>query len=149
MSWAISPCANVPARLRAQPRRRNGVGYERAVRTTWSCAMGTMGREARQSEWARKLRARSLAENRQSGYCAVAEKEGVMRELGPNAVHGISMHVPFPTAASYPVRGGNAFRPLTANRRPAMRNIVNALFVRDGTVLLARRSPPRNAYAGM
>jgi 8-oxo-dGTP diphosphatase len=30
-----------------------------------------------------------------------------------------------------------------------MRNIVNALFVRDGTVLLARRSPHRSAYPGL
>lgn len=30
-----------------------------------------------------------------------------------------------------------------------MRNIVNALFVRDGKVLLARRSPRRSAYPGL
>jgi len=30
-----------------------------------------------------------------------------------------------------------------------MRNIVNALFVRDGMVLLARRSPHRAIYAGL
>ena len=30
-----------------------------------------------------------------------------------------------------------------------MRNIVNALFVREGLVLLARRSPHRAAYAGL
>ena len=30
-----------------------------------------------------------------------------------------------------------------------MRNIVNALFVRNGTVLLARRSPHRGAYPGL
>lgn len=30
-----------------------------------------------------------------------------------------------------------------------MRNIVNALFVRDGAVLLARRSPHRSTYAGL
>src|SRR5215469_4878011 len=30
-----------------------------------------------------------------------------------------------------------------------VRNIVNALFVRDGRVLLARRSPRRVAYAGL
>jgi 8-oxo-dGTP diphosphatase len=30
-----------------------------------------------------------------------------------------------------------------------MRNIVNALFVRDGRVLLARRSPHRTTYAGL
>ena len=30
-----------------------------------------------------------------------------------------------------------------------MRNIVNAVFVRDGTVMLARRSPRRSAYPGL
>ena len=30
-----------------------------------------------------------------------------------------------------------------------MRNIVNGLFVRDGMVLLARRSPHRSAYPGL
>ena len=30
-----------------------------------------------------------------------------------------------------------------------MRNIVNALFLRDGAVLLARRSPHRRAYPGL
>lgn len=30
-----------------------------------------------------------------------------------------------------------------------MRNIVNALFVRDGRILLARRSPHRPTYAGL
>lgn len=40
-------------------------------------------------------------------------------------------------------------RTLTANRRLAVRNIVNALFVRDGMVLLARRSPHRTTYPAL
>jgi 8-oxo-dGTP diphosphatase len=35
------------------------------------------------------------------------------------------------------------------SRGKAMRNIVNALLVREGTVLLARRSPQRAAYPGL
>src|ERR1700726_4811085 len=48
-----------------------------------------------------------------------------------------------------PVSPTVLIRTLTANRRPAVRSIVNALFIRDGMVLLARRSPHRTTYPAL